>query len=522
MVEYTHTMSKPEKIVSINTAKNPSEAFDRIMRGVDLLADAVKQTLGPSGRNFLIEKSGGRITNDGISIAREIQARDEVEDLGLRMVREAAIKTNEEAGDGTTTATTLAQAILKECKKYMSSGTKMGTRSVMSLKRQIEKETTEAIEALKAMATPITTEAQLIEVARVSVEDEELATMVGKAQWQLGKDGMIIAEETADPTCTIEHIKGIRIDNGLGTSVVMNDVERQRLLVDDCSVLLTNHVIQSLDPITPALQALIDRGERKIVLVAKAYSADAIRTIMENHKQGVMIYPVQAPYVNQREIMKDLEAALGGIYVDDEDGTLDSITVAHFGRASKVFGYRYSAVFAGTEDRNLAIAARVERLRKELEGEPSVFMRKAIEARIAQMENGFALLKIGSTSDIDRKYKFDKAEDAVNAVRSAFQEGTVPGAGQAMKAVSEGMASDALLRKPLMAPYEQIMANAGEVFEVEPWVRNSLKVERVALLNAAKIAGTIVTAGGVIATEKIKPLDTLLRPSHDTSTTLEG
>jgi chaperonin GroEL len=500
---------KPDKIVSINTEENPSEAFERMMRGVDLLANTVKQTIGPFGKNVLLEKSGGRITNDGLTIAREIQAKDEVEDLALRIVREAAIKTNEDAGDGTTTATILAQAILHACIPFMARGTQLAKKSVMSLKRQIEKETMDAIEELKKMAKPVETEEQLIEVARVSVEDEELASLIGKAQWELGKEGVIIPEENPEPVCTVERIQGIRIDNGAGTSMVFNDPERQRLVVENAPVLLTNYTLNSLAPLQKVLQQLVEKGKTDIVIFARAFSSEAIQQVMENHNRGIKIYPMQAPYVNQREVFKDLEAVLGGYYIHDETNTLDSVRVSHFGNVKKLIGYRYSAVLTG-EGKEDKVTARIEHLKKEIEGEPSKFQKKAIEARIAQLENGFALLKIGSLSDSDRKYKFDKAEDAVNTVRSALQEGTVPGAGQAMKTIADNMPDDALLKRPLQAPYDIIMGNAGGEFEIEPWVRNSLKVERVALENAAKVAAALVTAGGVVATEKIRPLDQLL------------
>lgn len=501
-------MSKPEKIVCINTTESPSEAFDRVMRGVNLLADAVRSTLGPWGKNFILEKSGGRITNDGISIAREIQSKDEIEDLAIRIVRESAIKTNEDAGDGTTTATTLTQAILKEAGRLIARKNVMAKESVMSLKRRIERECTEVLLKLEAMATPIETKEQLIEVARVSVEDEELARLIGEAQWELGKDGMIVVEETPELVCSIERIHGVRIDNGLGTSMVMNDQERQRLVLDDVPVILTNYTLETLTPVAHVIQELVNQGKSNIVIVAKAFSSEAIRLCMENHSRGIKIYPLQAPYVNQREVMKDLASVLGGRYIHDEDSTLDEMTISDVGTAKKVIGYRYSAIFTGDRD----VSLRVDTLKKELEGEPSKFAQKALEQRLAQLENGFALLKIGSTSDIDRKYRFDKAEDAVNTVRSALQEGTVPGAGLALKAISDEMEDGAILKRPLLAPYKQIMENGGMTeMEVEPWVRNSVKVERTAILNACRIAQDLVTVGGAIAQERIKPIDQLLK-----------
>lgn len=508
-------MSKPERIVLINTKEDKSKAFDAVMRGVDLLANAVKQTLGPYGRNFILEKNGGKITNDGISIAREIQARNEVEDMALRLVRESAIKTNEDCGDGTTTATTLAQAILQECSQYMARAGSFTRRSVMSLKRDIEKECVMVLEELKKLATPIESREQLIEVARVSVEDENLATLIGTAQWDLGPLGVIIPEENTEPVCEVERVMGIRIDNGVGTSMVFNDHEKHRLYVKNVPVFLTNHTLQSIpDALESAINSFIHAGQKEIVIVAKAYTSDVIRVLMENANKpgGVKIYPMQAPYINQREIFKDLEAALGGRYIHDEGASMDSVTPADFGLASIVIGEMYTARFVGQNDEATMkrVADRLEVVKGELKGEPSKFQKKALEARISQMENGFALLKIGSTSDTNRKYLFDKAEDAVNTVRSALQEGTVQGAGLAYKTISESLPDDSLLKKPLLAPYNQIMENAGETFEVEPWVRNSLKVDRVALENACRTASTLVTVGGVVVMEKPKSLDMLL------------
>lgn len=510
-------MAKPDKVVVINNKANKSAAFDRILNGVDLLADAVKLTLGPYGRNFLIEKSGGRITNDGISIAREIQAEDEIEELAVQIVREAAIKTNDDAGDGTTTSTTLAQAILHNCAEYMARGTQFATKSVVALKKQIEEECILAIEILEKLKTPIETKEQLIDVVRVSVEDEDLAKLIGDTQWELGKDGVITVEENTEPICEIERVRGIRIDNGLGTSMVMNDLEKQRLVSKNVPVFFTNYPLQTINSaLESCINHFMQQGKMEIVFVARAYSSDVIKVIMENANKpgGIKIYPLQAPYINQREIMKDMEATLGGRYIHDEAATLDSVTPHDFGFAQQVIGYRYSARFIGqndtaTEER---VLARVETLKKEYEGEPSKFQKKALAERIAMLESGFALLKVGSTSDVDRKYKLDKAEDAVNTARYALQEGTVPGAGRALVEIADKLADDSILKKPLHAPYNQIMENAGGTFDVPSWVRNAYVVDKYALMNACRVAQNLVTIGGAVAQKKQKPIDQLLRP----------
>lgn len=505
-------MSKPDKVISLNTKENPSEAIDRVMRGVETVA-SVKATLGPYGRNFLIEKSGSRITNDGVTIAQQMQSKDEIEELAIRTVREAASKTNEEAGDGTTTCLTLAESIFKAAYEYLPREGVIGRKSVMSLRKSILDEAKYVVDELAKMAKPVETLEELIDVARVSVEDDELAKMVAEIQWEIGKDGVVLAEETAEPMCSVEKVEGIRIDNGLGATNVMNDTERQRLIVRNVPVLLTTYEINNFNELMGPINQMVQGGITEMVIMARAFSNDAIRVLMENYNKGIRVYPMNAPYINQREIMKDLEAVLGGRYINHEETTLDSVTASDFGLASQVVGYRYNATFAGDpkdENAKNRVKARIEKLEEEHKGEPSKFNKRAIEDRIAQLKTGFAIMKIGSISDADRKYKFDKVEDAVNAVRSALQSGTVKGGGLAMKEIAEGMPEDFILKEAFKAPYNQIMANAGETFKIEDWVRNSFKVERVATENAARIASTLITIGGAVATERIKPINELL------------
>lgn len=507
-------MSKPEKVISINTKTNPAEASERIMRGVDLIGNAVRITLGPCGQNFLLEKNGTHITNDGITIARQIQAKDEIEELAVRVVRDGAIKTNEQAGDGTTTAITLTQAIMTACQRYLPSRGKIATRSQNELKNAILEEAEFAIGLLEKTAKPIKTLEELISVARVSVEDENLAKLIGQAQFDVGKNGVLIPEETNEEVCSVERVSGIRIDNGMGVSTMMNDIEKQRLVTKSESpvVLLTNHTINSIAPIAAILTEIHQAysGQREIVLVARAYSSEAIKDIMENNNNGIRIYPFQAPYVNQREVMKDMEAVLGGRYIHDEEASLEDITASDFGVAEKVIGYRYSAIFIGTKD----ATERIKTLKEELQGEQSKFMQKGIRERIAQLENGFGVVKVGSTSDADRKYKFDKVEDAVNTVRAAYQEGTVEGAGIALSKIADELVkkfgSDSILGVALKAPYKQIQENAGGKLVIEKWVRNALVTDRAALKNSSRVAADLINTGGSIATEKIKPMTQLL------------
>jgi len=297
-------------------------------------------------------------------------------------------------------------------------------------------------------------------------------------------------------------------DNGFPTSLVMNNLEKQRLEVEDVRVIMMNYTIETIKVIKTILDALISGGDRHIVIIARGFTDVAIKECMENHKAGVMLYPINAPYMNQGEVMRDLEAVLGGKYFDQEETSLDSMSINDVGTASKVMAQRFSAIFTGVDDKETKgrVNARVKKLKESHKGEESVFMEKNIESRISQLINGFALVKVGSISEADRGYKLDKAEDAANTVKSALQEGTVPGAGMAYKVISDKLDKGHILKTPLLAPYNQIMKNAGETFAVDTWVRNSLKVERIAFQNAVQVAVNLATAGGAIAKEFDKPV----------------
>ena len=501
-------MAHIDKVVAVNTTENPTEAQDKISSGVDLIANIVKITLGPHGRNVVLEK-GLKVTNDGISIAKEVQSEDEVEDLALRIVREASVKTNEQAGDGTTTALTMAQAGYKEFIRLLPGKSIAGKTTVMKLRKDVKESVAFVVDELKKMAKPVESVEELVDVARVSSEDDVLAELIGKTQFELGKDGILIVEPTNDTEDSIERVKGIRFDNGFGTSLVTNNKEKQRLEVDgDVKVIMMNYTLESLGPILTVLEALGAKQHMDVVIVARAFTNNAIQACMKNHENGFNIFPINAPYLNQGEVMRDLEAVLGGTYFDQDEKALESMSIEDVGTAKKVIAERFTAIFTGNNDEATQerIKERIDVLKQTHKGEDSTFMEKNIEGRMAQLTNGFALVKVGSVSEADRKYKVDKAEDAVSATKSALQEGTVPGAGMAYKMISEKMENGNVLKLPLLAPYDQIMKNAGELFEVEDWVRNSVKVERVALENAIHVAVNLATAGGAVAKKIDKPM----------------
>lgn len=481
---------------------------NELIKGADFLADAVKTTLGPFGQNFFLEK-GNKVTNDGKTIASEMEHPREVPNRGLIALREAALKTDSETGDGTTSALVLAQAIIHEAvKQLQDEKTFVGKMTPAELIRQIEDERIHIVEELKAMATPVDTKGALIDSARVSVEDPYLAELIGTTQFELGPEGVILAEETIEQESSIERFKGIQIDNGFGTSYSINNQEKQTLELDNILVLMTNHTFQNLEPLKKFGDQVVKTGARGMVLIARAFTSEAIKGCIENTRAGFAIHPMNAPYTDQNEIMRDLASVLGGRYIEVEESGLDSLMISDLGMATKIVSQRYSAVLTGGDDEKSLerVNARIMEIEEKLKGTISDFQRKEYKRRLAQLKNGFAILKIGATSDKERTYKKDKADDAVNAVRAAFQEGTVPGAGIAFKTISDGLPDTYILKRPIRAIYEQIMASAPTDFKIEEWVRDPVKVLRIALEKACSVAGSLATATGVITMAKDKPM----------------
>lgn len=503
-------------------ARTGHSGRDSLVKGAFYIADAVKKTLGPGGMNFAIEK-GNRITNDGITVARELigTQEDEIEERGAKILLEAVTKANDEAGDGSTTCTVLTQAVLKEAIRQLPSKDRLvGKMSSPALVKKIEAERKEITEKLLESAEQIETEQQLIDVAIVSMENKEIGELIGKAQWELGKDGVILAEEVNKKETTIENVNGILLDNGFGSQAVINNQEKEALEVRNVSVIYTNHTINindfaqleggQLTPLLEVIQSLIKMGRKEIVIMARAFTQDAIQHCLKQAESGLSIYPLNAPYTDQAEIMEDLSAVIGGRFINSDRDSLDSLQVSDVGFATYVLAKRMSTVFAGDND-DTKIKERVEKLEQKREGTGSEFEKRNLTTRIAQLQNGFALLKIGASSETERKYLKDKADDAVNAVRSAYQEGVIKGGGLGLKEIGDSLPEDYILKNVLKAPYEELMHNAGDDFVIEDWVKDSVKVTRVALEKACSVASILATAGGCIATKKPSELDTLLK-----------
>lgn len=487
---------------------------DSLVKGANYICDAVALTIGPAGQQYALEK-GNRITNDGITVARELigTQEDEIEERGAKIVVEGMNSANEIAGDASSTCAVLIKSVLKEAVRQLPSKDRLiGKMTPPQLIRKIEAERIEITKLLEEKRTEVTTEQDLIDVATVSVEDAEIGKLLGSAQWKLGKDGVILAEEVNEKTCSIEQITGLLLDNGFGTQAVINNPEKEALELKDVAIIYTSHTISDLAVIKDTLEALLKMGNRQIVIMARAFTQETIISCQKNMENGLGIYPLNAPYTDQAEVMQDLQAVLGGRFINADTDSLDSLQISDVGFATHVLAKRMSTVLAGKSDKTL-VDARIAVLEKKREGTGSEFEKQNLTKRISQLNNGFALLKVGAISETERKYIKDKADDAVNAVRSAFQEGTIKGGGLALYEIAESLGGDEsyILKNAIKAPYEQIRHNAGDDFVVEDWVRDSFKVTRIVLEKACSVAGILATAGGSIATKKPSELDTLLR-----------
>ncbi len=501
------------------------KAREELAKGADFLADAVRSTLGPFGENWFLD-SNNTITNDGVTIAREIQfsvdsrfpdgsPMNEFNNRGATALKQAAEKTVNEAGDGTTTAIILAQAIYHECARLLPTEGVLGKISPSEIRKRIDSEKDDVIAQLKALSTPITTEQQLIDSATVSMGDSTFGEMIGKAQWKLGPDGIIMPEESNDAISSIEYVKGVMIDNGFGTSLIVTNQERQTLEVEDVKVLLTSYTMKDIRDwvkLKNIFDQLHKSGVTQVAVIARAWTEETIRMCLENINKGALkIYPLSAPYINMAQRMKDLEALTGARYFDSESTRLEDMNITDAGHASRIVARRMDAIVTGDDsaETNLRTEHRLKELQDEHKGSESPFERTKLSERIAQLDNGLARLKVCAQSEMERSRLFDKCDDAVHAVRAAYQEGTVPGAGLAFKDISDKLPSDSLLKRPLLTINQQIVSSAPKDFVIEPWVRDPLKVLRIALDNACATASSFALAGGVVTNAWRKSLDSL-------------
>ncbi|MFZ9198353.1 MAG: chaperonin GroEL [Paracoccaceae bacterium] len=514
-----------------------TDARDRMLRGVNILADAVKVTLGPKGRNVVIDKSFGapRITKDGVTVAKEIELADKFENMGAQMVKEVASRTNDEAGDGTTTATVLAQAIVKEGMKAVAAG-----MNPMDLKRGIDMATTKVVAAIKAASRPVKDSAEVAQVGTISANGEaEIGRQIADAMQKVGNEGVITVEENKGLETETTVVEGMQFDRGYLSPYFVTNADKMIADLEDAFILLHEKKLSSLQPMVPLLEAVI-QSQRPLIIVAEDVEGEALATLVVNKlRGGLKIAAVKAPGFGDRRkaMLQDIAILTGGQVISDDLGMkLESVTIDMLGRAKKVSITKDNTTIVDGAGVKAEIEARVSQIRAQIEETTSDYDREKLQERVAKLAGGVAVIRVGGMTEVEVKERKDRVDDALNATRAAVQEGIVVGGGVALiqaGKVLEGMTganSDQtnginIVRRALEAPLRQIAQNAGvDGAVVAGKVRESsdknfgfnaqteeygdmfkfgvidpAKVTRTALEDAASVASLLITTECMIA-----------------------
>src|SRR3989338_2316297 len=446
-----------------------------LKRGVDIVAGAVRVTLGPRGRNVALSKSWGgpTITNDGVSIAKEITLADKFEDMGASIVKEVATKTNDKAGDGTTTAVVLTQAIVHEGLKRTALGA-----NAMMVRRGIEAAAKDAVEELKKMAREVKGKNEIRQVASISAESEELGEKIAEVVQKVGKEGVVTVEESQATGIDSDYVEGMEFDKGYVSAYMITNSEHMEAEVKDAPILITDKKISTIKDILPLLEKVAQSGKKDLCIIADDVDGEVLATFVVNKLKGVFnVLAVKAPGYGDRkkEMLADIALTVGGQVISEDLGlTLEKAELNMLGRANRVVATKDSTIIVGGKGKKSEIEARVAQLRKLVENTDSKFDKEKLEERIAKLSGGVAVIRVGAATETEMKYLKDKIEDAVNATKAAIAEGIVPGGGAALAKVGEklGKKIDAkahdeytvgyrILLSALSAPLLQIARNAG-------------------------------------------------------------
>lgn len=526
--------------------KFDAEARNSLKSGVDQLANAVKVTLGPKGRNVVIEKKFGTqlITKDGVTVAKEVELEDPIENLGANVVKEVASKTNDIAGDGTTTATVLAQAIVREGLKNVTAGA-----NPMDLKRGIDIAVEAICAKLKDIKKPVSGRKEIEQVGTISANnDKMIGSLIADAVEKVGKDGVVTVEEAKGTETSVEVVEGMQFDRGYLSPYFITEQESMSAVLENPLILLCEKKISTAKDLIPILESVVKIG-RSIFIVAEDIEGDALATLVVNRIRGtVSCVAVKAPGFGDRrkEILQDISVLTGGVVVAEDKGVgLDTIEIANLGSAKKVVVTKDTATIIEGHGEGEQIAARVSQIKSQIANTKSDYDREKLQERLAKLSGGVAILKIGAATEVEMKEKKDRVDDALHATRAALEEGIVPGGGVAyLRAVDSGLDlsrlrpnSDELIGanivlKAIEEPIRQILLNAGEepsviIAEIrrdKDWSLNAstgynaltgefgnmyemgvidpTKVTRVALENAASVAGLLITTEAVIVENK--------------------
>jgi chaperonin GroEL len=522
-----------------------SDARDRMLRGVNILADAVKVTLGPKGRNVVIEKSFGapRITKDGVTVAKEIELADKFENMGAQMVKEVASRTNDEAGDGTTTATVLAQAIVREGMKAVAAG-----MNPMDLKRGIDMATAKVVAHIKAAARPVKDSDEVAQVGTISANGEaQIGRFIADAMQKVGNEGVITVEENKGMETEVEVVEGMQFDRGYLSPYFITNADKMTAELEDALILIHEKKLSSLQPMVPLLEAVI-QAQKPLVIIAEDVEGEALATLVVNKlRGGLKVAAVKAPGFGDRRkaMLQDIAILTGGQVVSEDLGMkLENVTLDMLGRAKKVVIKKDDTTIIDGHGDKAEIEARVNQIRQQIEETTSDYDREKLQERLAKLAGGVAVIRVGGATEVEVKERKDRVDDALNATRAAVQEGIVVGGGvalvQAAKALADlkGANPDqdagiAIVRRALEAPLRQIADNAGvDGSVVAGKVRESndptfgfnaqteeygdmfkfgvidpAKVVRTALEDAASVAGLLITTEAMIA-DKPEPKNT--------------
>ena len=512
------------------------DARQRMLRGVNILANAVKATLGPKGRNAVLEKSFGAptVTKDGVSVAKEIELKDKFENMGAQMVKEVASNTSDEAGDGTTTATVLAQAIIREGLKAVASG-----RNPMDIKRGIDKAVIAATEELKKLSKPCKDSKAIAQVGTISANsDESIGKTIADAMEKVGKEGVITVEEGSGLDNELDVVEGMQFDRGYLSPYFINNQANQSTELEKPYVLLVDKKISNIRELLPVLEGVAKAG-RPLLVVAEDVEGEALATLVVNNIRGILkVAAVQAPGFGDRRkaMLQDIAILTGGTVISDEVGlALEKASLNDLGEAKKIVVEKENTTLIDGHGKAADIKARIESIRQQIEEATSDYDKEKLQERVAKLSGGVAVIKVGAATEIEMKEKKARVEDALHATRAAVEEGVVPGGGvaliRAQKALNnlQGANEDqtvgiAILKRSIEEPLRQIVENAGEDPAVilnrvkdgkgsfgynaatgefgdliEAGILDPTKVTRLALQNAASVAGLLLTTEVMIA-----------------------
>ncbi len=454
-----------------------SDARQAVKAGIDIAAKAVKVTLGPRGRNVILDKGygGPHMTNDGVTIAKEITLKDKFQNVGAEIVKEVANKTNDMAGDGTTTSVVLFQAMVDEGMKHTAMGL-----NAMGIRAGMEKAAEAAVKALKSIAKPVSGDKEIRQVASIAAESEEIGATIAEVIKEVGQNGVVTVEESPSFGIDKEIVEGMEFDRGYVSAYMITNAERMEAEYKDAAILITDKKIASIQEILPVLEAVARTGKKELVIIADDVEGEALATFVVNKLRGAFnVLAVKAPGYGDRkkEMLEDIATTVGATVVSEDAGVkLDKVELNMLGRAQKVVATKDSTIIIGGKGKKSDIEARVASLKKQLEASDSKFDKEKLEERIAKLSGGVAVIRVGAATETEMKYLKDKIEDAVNATKAAIAEGIVPGGGTSLvkaaakaeheadwkKMTKEEELGYRIVLSALLRPLKQIAMNAGK------------------------------------------------------------